>query len=60
MIYFGLLRHRSQFGVAQRLYARLGYIPDGNGVTYDREIIAHNTSVRLDENLCMMLVKNIK
>ena len=49
-----------QFGVAQRLYAKLGYMPDGNGVTYDREPLKHNSSVKLDEHLCLMMVKNLK
>ena len=46
-----------QFGPAQRLYIRLGFEPDGNGVTYDRKPIAHNAPVRLDDDLCLMLVK---
>ncbi len=49
-----------QFGVAQRLYYKLGYMPDGNGVTYDRETLQHNNSVKLDENLCLMMVKELR
>ena len=49
-----------QFGVAQRLYAKLNYIPDGNGVTYDREYVEIDAMTRVDENLCLMLIKDLK
>lgn len=48
------------YGVAQRLYIKLGYIPDGNGVTYEREPVAFGTTARLDDNLCLMMVKDLK
>lgn len=48
------------YGAAQRLYYKLGYEPDGNGVTYDRESVTHGSMVRLDENLCLMMVKDLK
>lgn len=47
------------FGAAQRLYYKLGYQPDGNGVTYDREPCPHNSRVKLDDNLCLMMVKDL-
>jgi len=49
-----------EFGAAQRLYYKLGYMPDGNGVSYNREMIMHNSSVKLDDNLCLMMVKDLK
>lgn len=45
------------YGAAQRLYVRLGYVPDGNGVTYDREALTHGVSVILDDDLCLMMIK---
>lgn len=48
-----------QFGPAQRLYYRLGYEPDGNGVTYERQAVQHNALVRLDDYLCLMMIKNL-
>jgi hypothetical protein len=48
------------FGVAQQLYYKLGYKPDGNGVTYDRATLTHDCRVKLDENLCLMMVKDLK
>ena len=47
----------ADFGAAQRLYARLGYFPDGFGVTYDRETVTQGAMRPVDENLCLMLMK---
>ncbi len=48
-----------EYGAAQRLYALRGYVPDGNGVTYDRRPIDHGVPVLLDDDLCLMLVKTL-
>ncbi|PZQ45774.1 MAG: N-acetyltransferase [Micavibrio aeruginosavorus] len=47
------------YGPAQILYAKLGYIPDGNGVTYDREGVRSNATYPLDDDLALMLVKTL-
>ncbi len=47
------------FGAAQRLYVRLGYIPDGYGVTYDREFVPSGTIHPIDEQLSLMMVKEL-
>lgn len=47
------------YGPAQRLYAKLGYIPDGFGVTYDRQPVPPMSLQRVDDNLCLMLVKEL-
>ncbi len=47
------------YGPAQRLYTKLGYIPDGNGVTYDRKLVAAGEFKPIDDNLCLMMVKGI-
>lgn len=47
------------YGPAQRLYTRLGYMPDGFGVTYDREAVAPGQVVRIDDDLCLMMVKDL-
>lgn len=47
----------SGFGAAQRLYCKLGYIPDGNGVTYDRETVRAGEMRAVDDLLCLMMVK---
>ncbi len=45
------------FGPAQILYAKAGFMPDGFGVTYDREPVHHGERRPVDDNLCLMLVK---
>ncbi len=49
----------SSFGAAQRLYVRLGYVPDGNGATYDRKPVQAGESKPVDDDLCLMMVKNL-
>ena len=46
-----------EYGPAQRLYFKLGYAPDGNGVTYDRSPTEQYRSYPLDDDLCLMMVK---
>jgi GNAT superfamily N-acetyltransferase len=47
------------YGPAQILYAKLGYIPDGFGVTYDRENVTPHETYRMDDDLSLMLVKSL-
>lgn len=47
------------YGPAQILYARLGFIPDGYGVTYDRVGVTPHDSYRMDDDLSLMLVKSL-
>lgn len=49
----------ASYGPAQVLYGQLGYVPDGNGVTYDRKLVAAGTFKPLDDQLCMMMVKSL-
>lgn len=47
------------YGPAQILYAKMGYIPDGNGVTYDRDYVTQQRSYRIDDDMALMLVKSL-
>lgn len=47
----------SSFGAAQRLYVKMGYIPDGNGICYDRKQVAAGEFRPIDENLSLMMIK---
>jgi ribosomal protein S18 acetylase RimI-like enzyme len=47
------------YGAAQILYTKLGYIPDGNGVTYDREGVHAGKSYPIDDNLSLMMTKTL-
>jgi GNAT superfamily N-acetyltransferase len=50
----------ASYGPAQVLYVSLGYIPDGNGLTYDRKQVAAGEFRPVDGNLCLMMVKSLK
>ncbi len=45
------------FGAAQRLYVQLGYIPDGQGVNYDRKVMEVSEFRPNDDQLCLMMIK---
>jgi len=47
------------YGAAQRLYFKLGYMPDGYGVTYDRKAVVHGEFRPVDDDLCLMLIKKL-
>lgn len=47
------------YGPAQILYTKLGYVPDGNGVTYDREGVHAGKSYPVDDNLALMMTKTL-
>jgi len=49
----------SSYGAAQRLYVTLGYVPDGNGVNYDRRQVAYGELRPIDDDLCLMMVKEL-
>lgn len=49
----------ADYGPAQRLYTRLGYIPDGYGVTYDRQPVTPGEIRPVDDNLCLMMIKDL-
>ena len=55
-ISFGL---DASYGAAQRLYVKLGYVPDGNGVTYDRAAVNAGDFRPVDDDLCLMMVKDL-
>lgn len=47
------------YGPAQRLYAKLNYLPDGYGVTYNREGVIAGERYPVDDDLCLMMVKDL-
>lgn len=49
----------SSYGPAQILYVKLGYIPDGQGITYDRKTVLFGDIKSVDDNLCLMMVKSL-
>jgi GNAT superfamily N-acetyltransferase len=47
----------ASYGPAQRLYVKLGYVPDGNGLNYDRQQVAFGSFYPVDDELCLMMIK---
>jgi GNAT superfamily N-acetyltransferase len=50
----------ADYGAAQRMYARRGYLPDGRGVTYGNAPVPPGTSIRIDDDACLWLTKNLR
>ena len=48
-----------EYGPAQRLYVKLGYQPDGNGITHDRVGVVAGQSYPVNDDLCLMMVKEL-
>ena len=49
----------ADYGAAQRLYVRLGYVPDGRGIAYADRTVPWGESVRVDDELVLYLVKRL-
>jgi GNAT superfamily N-acetyltransferase len=47
------------YGPAQRLYAKRGYIPDGNGIVYKNKEVKPGTNVFVDDGLLIYLYKKL-
>lgn len=49
----------ADYGSAQRMYAKRGYIPDGRGVHYQHHPAAYGETVRVDDYLVLYLTKDL-
>jgi GrpB-like predicted nucleotidyltransferase (UPF0157 family)/GNAT superfamily N-acetyltransferase len=49
----------ADYGPAQQLYCRLGYSPDGYGVTYNYQPTVPGESYSLDDELLLWMTKNL-
>ena len=47
------------YGPAQQLYFQLGYVPDGNGITYKDQPTTAGHTYPLDDDLLLWLVKEL-
>jgi GNAT superfamily N-acetyltransferase len=50
----------TDYGAAQVLYARRGYVPDGRGVYYHEHYPQYGEQVRIDDDLVLYLTKQVK
>jgi GNAT superfamily N-acetyltransferase len=51
---FGLY---ADYGAAQRLYVKRGYVPDAKGITYNYEVVLPGSTVCVDDDLVLWMVK---
>lgn len=49
----------AEYGPAQRLYVKRGYVPDGKGVYYEEKVCETNAVCRNDDELTLCLVKEL-
>lgn len=49
----------AKFADALSLYLNLGYRPDGQGVTSDRQTLVDGDMVEINDDLCLMLLKSL-
>jgi ribosomal protein S18 acetylase RimI-like enzyme len=47
------------YGAAQRLYVKMGYLPDGAGIAYDDSPVCAGEMRPLDDSLTLKMVKNL-
>lgn len=47
------------YGAAQKLYVKRGYVPDGKGATYNYESVIPGEKYALDDDLVIWLSKNL-
>ncbi|GAB2601614.1 GNAT family N-acetyltransferase [Kribbella endophytica] len=49
----------ADYGTAQRMYVRRGYLPDGRGLIYDHHQVPPGELVRLDDDAVLMFTKSL-
>lgn len=49
----------SEYGAAQRLYVKRGYVPDGKGVYYEEKVCGINAICKNDDELTLCMVKEL-
>ena len=47
------------YGSAQRLYIKLGFLPDGHGATFDNEYVTPGKSYPMDDDLVLWFTKGL-
>src|SRR5215211_7159467 len=48
-----------EYGPAQRLYAKRGFVPDGRGVCKRHTPLRHGEQVRIEHDLLLWLIKDV-
>ena len=48
------------YGQAQRIYPQRGYLPDGRGLTQNREPVRHDQSIVVDDSTVLWFIKKLR
>jgi GNAT superfamily N-acetyltransferase len=49
----------ADYGAAQRLYVKRGYVPDGRGLTYDGRVLEYGERTNNDDSLVLYFTKTL-
>jgi GNAT superfamily N-acetyltransferase len=49
----------ADYGTAQRMYVRRGYLPDGRGLMYENQPVPPGETLRLDDAATLMFTKSL-
>ncbi len=47
----------SDYGAAQRIYVRRGYLPDGRGIMYNNQPVEPGATIRIDDEATLMFTR---
>ena len=47
----------ANYGVAQRMYVKRGYVPDGNGISCNEQTVPYLSQVFADDDLVLSMIK---
>jgi len=50
----------TDYGHAQQMYVKRGYVPDGNGITYKNKVIDWGEKIIADDDLVLWFIKKLK
>jgi GNAT superfamily N-acetyltransferase len=50
----------ADYGAAQRMYAKRGYVPDGRGLMYANAPVPPGETVRIDDDACLMYTRELR
>jgi len=50
----------ADYGTAQRLYVRRGYVPDGRGVMYEYRTVEPCESIPIDDDATLMMTRTLR
>ncbi len=50
----------ADYGAAQRIYVRRGYVPDGRGIMYNNRPVEPGNDIRLDDDATLMLTLQLR